>query len=200
MAKRVVVIASGKTEQLALPHLLSHLRDKGICVQEVRIPPRNKPLDVGMAESLAKAVWYFNPDERPDKFVVLVDADGHNGDEVVRPFQEQLPRRLGGEIDVPVLCAYAQWHLEAWYFADADNLRAYLGGRALGPVDTSKPDEIQSPKNRLKNLLESHYTAQVAEEIAQQLNALTIAQRSPSFKGFREAVVNGSPVVAEGAG
>ena len=30
MAKRVLVIASGRTEQLALPHLLAHLRAEGL--------------------------------------------------------------------------------------------------------------------------------------------------------------------------
>lgn len=42
--------------------------------------------------------------------------------------------------------AYAQWHLEAWYFGDAEGLRRYLGGKALGNVDTSQPDEIHNPK------------------------------------------------------
>ena len=75
---------------------------------------------------------------------------GADPDEVLAPFKENLPGRLGGEIRATVLYAYAQWHLEAWYFADVANLRSYLG-QAPGDVDTSKPDEIQNPKLHLKN-------------------------------------------------
>ena len=141
MAKRVIVIASGETERRALPQLASHLRDMGISAIEVRIPQRNRALNVQMAEKLIKAAWYDNSDGPPDKFVLLIDLDGAAPDEALALFEEQLPRRLGDEIGATVLYAYAQWHLEAWYFGDAANLRCYLG-RGLGSVDASKPDEI----------------------------------------------------------
>jgi hypothetical protein len=66
-------------------------------------------------------------------------------------------------------------------------------------ADPSKPDEIQNPKLHLKHLLgERVYTAVISEEIARNLKAETIAQRSPSFRGFLEAVRNGkAPVPAE---
>lgn len=90
-----------------------------------------------------------------------------------------------------VLYAYAQWHLEAWYFADATNLRECLH-RDLGSVDASKPDEIKNPKRHLMNLLLPHfYTSRVSEEIAGTLKPQTIEGRSPSFKRFVEAVKNG---------
>ena len=191
MAKHVIVIASGETERRALPHLVSHLGDEGVSMVEVRIPPGNRMLSFQMAEKLIKSAWYENVDAPPDKLVILVDADGADPDEVLAPFKENLPGRLGGEIRATVLYAYAQWHLEAWYFADAANLRSYLG-QAPGNVNTSRPDEIQNPKLHLKNVLGGRaYTARVSEEIARTLDARTIAQRSPSFGGFLEAVVNG---------
>ena len=105
----------------------------------------------------------------------------------------QLPERVH-DVEADVLYAYAQAHLEAWYFADADNLRQYLG-RAPGQVDTSKPDEIDNPKLQLRHLLgERVYTARVSAEIAGTLDATTIALRSPSFRIFVEAVMNGSVV------
>ena len=192
MTKNVIVLASGETERRALPHLLAHLEDRGVSVVEVRIPPRNGALSVQMAEKLIKAAWY----ERfgvcpPDKFVVLLDVDGRLPDRVLEPFIA-LPEGLGGKIGAAIRCAYAQWHLEAWYFADAANLRGYLGGRALGKVDTSKPDEIHNPKLHLKHLLGNlAYTARISEEIASRLDGPTIAERSPSFKGFVDAVMNG---------
>ena len=188
--KRVIVLASGETERRALPHLVSHLRDRDVSVVEVRIPPRNRALDARMAENLIKAAWFGNIGAPPDKFVVLLDLDGKASNEVLTSYRE-LPGRLGGEIDAAIRFAYAQWHLEAWYFADAANLRDWLGG-ALGQVDTSKPDEIRNPKLHLKHLLGSRvYTARVSEEIASRLDAPTIAARSPGFKGFLDAVMNG---------
>ncbi len=190
MAKRIVVIASGETERRARPRLLSHLEDEGVSIVDILIPRRNRALDVRMAERLLKSAWYESTADRPDKFVVLVDTDGKAPDDVLAPFQ-QLPGRLGVEIPASVLCAYAQWHLEAWYFGDAANLRRFLGG-AVGSVDSSTPDEIQNPKVHLKNVLGDRvYTASLSEEIARTLDAATIAQRSPSFAGFLAAVMNG---------
>ena len=59
-------------------------------------------------------------------------------------------------------------------------------------VDPSKPDEIRNPKLHLKHLLGEHvYSARVSEEIAETLDSGTIAERSPSFKKFVDAVMNG---------
>ena len=192
MDKRVIVIASGETERRALPHLVRHLRDMGIKVSEVRIPRRNLKLSVPMAERLIKAAWYANATAPPDKFVVLIDTNGKAPEDVIGPFRQRLPGRLSDDIGAAVQFAYAQRHLEAWYFGDEANLRRYLGGMALGNVDASKPDAIQNPKLHLKNLLGSRvYTAHIAEEIARELDAQTIVQRSSSFKVFTDAVING---------
>jgi hypothetical protein len=192
MSKRVIVIASGETERRSIPHLVAHLNAEDIFVVEIRRPERNKALNVEMAEKLVKAAWYAPPDNIiPNKFVILVDADGKPVDETLRPFREQLPGRLGSKITASLQFACAQWHLEAWYFADVTALREYLG-RDPGNVDTSKPDEIQNPKLHLKNLLGDRiYTVVISEEIATKLNAHTIAGRSPSFQVFLEAVRNG---------
>ena len=194
MAKQVVIIASGETERRALPVLMQPLMGQDIHIQDVRIPPGNKALDIDMVEKLIKAAWYSST-EPPDKFVVLVDIDGASSAVKLSPFENNLPERLQHEVNASVLFAYAQWHLEAWYFADADNFREYLG-KALGNVDTSKPDEIQNPKLHLKNLLVDRiYTSAVSQEIAKSLDAQTISQRSPSFQGFVNAVRNGTTVV-----
>ena len=61
-----------------------------------------------------------------------------------------------------------------------------------GTLDTSTPDGIQNPKLHLKHLLGNRvYTARISEEIAIRLDAPTIAERSPSFRGFVDAVMNG---------
>ena len=193
-----MVIASGETERRAIPCLVEHLRDQGISVDEIRVPPHNRPLDVEMAEKLIKAVWYENLNSPPDKLVLLVDVDRAVPEDVLDLIRRQLPQRLGPEIGTRLQYAYAQWHLEAWYFADIRNLRSYLG-ESPGLLDTSLPDEIENPKRRLQALLRRAnrvYTARVSEEIARHMHAPTIAQRSPSFRGFLEAVMNGDLSVA----
>lgn len=190
MGKRVVILASGETERRALPHLTKHLEANGVSLVEVRIPPRHNALNVGMAEQLVKAVW-FGSNAKPDKFVILVDVDGKAPNDVLAPFRQHLPGRLGPAITVSLQFAFAQWHLEAWYFADQSGLRAYLG-KALGSIDASAPDEIRNPKEHLKHLLDKRaYTAVTSEEIAKALDADKIAQRSPSFVGFVDAMRNG---------
>ena len=106
-AKKAIVPASGETEGRVLPLLLNHLRSRGISVEDVRIPQRNKALSVTMAEKLIKAAWHY-PDggARPDKFVVLLDVDGKPPEEVLNPF-EPLPQRLSGQIGAAVQWAYA---------------------------------------------------------------------------------------------
>jgi len=145
MSKNVVVIASGETERRSLPHLLAHLQTEDLFLVEVRIPPGNKALSVNMAERLIKALWFERINNPPDKFVLLVDTDGKSPKDVLSPYREQLPQRLGPNISPQIQFASAQWHLEAWYFADVAGLRSYLE-RAPGSVDASKPDEISKPK------------------------------------------------------
>ena len=193
MTKHVVVIASGQTERRALPHLVAHLRERGIALRLVITPPGHRDLRPNIAIDLIQSEWYGS-DYPPDKFVILVDVDGKDPSQVLEPFKRDLPTRLNNDVVSRVQYAYAQWHLEAWYFADSMNLREYFKGKALGHVDTSQPDDIQNPKLHLKNLLgDVTYTSRTAEEIATVLDAQTIAQHSPSFHGFLEAVKNGAP-------
>ena len=190
MVKRVLVIASGRTEQLALPHLLAHLEEERIAV-EVRIPDRGRQLRSNVVGPIILAAQYDFQNGPPDKYVVLVDTDGKTAEDALRPLQEGLQRANVGRHVPSLLYAYAQWHLEAWYFADDRNLRDYLG-RGIGSVDPNQPDLIENPKHHLMQLLGTKtYTSTVSEEIAKNLDADTIAQRSPSFAGFLAAVRNG---------
>ncbi len=193
MSKRVIVIASGETERRSLPHLLEHLRQEDIDLVDIRFPPRHQDLRTDVAVRLVHAVWFERMGtEPPDKIVILVDLDGKQPEEKLDALSESLPRRLMSQVSASVLFAYAQWHLESWFFADEQNLRKYLG-RNLGNVDASNPDQIQNPKLHLKNLLANGtYTAAISEEIAKCLDARTIERRSPSFGNFLRNVRNGN--------
>ena len=192
MSKRVVIIASGETERRALPLLIRHLAAQGVVVEGVRIPPRHRAINVDVAEKLIRSVWFERAEDgRPGKFVILLDTDRASPDDVIKPIQDLLQDRLR-DISASIQFAFARQHLEAWYFADADGLRRYLG-RDLGNADPSEPDAIENPKLHLKHLLGPRpYTALVSQAIAAELDADTIARCSPSFRGFVAAVENGS--------
>ena len=192
MSERVVVIASGETERRSLPFLLANLADEGVIVEDVRIPPGHRAINAVVAEKIVRAVWFERTvDERPGKFVVLLDTDRSLPQDALAPIRAGLPSRLR-DIGANIQFAYAQQHLEAWYFADPGRLRGYLG-RDLGTVDPSRPDEILNPKRHLKQLLGSRpYTSLVSRDIASTLDATAIAERSPSFRGFLAAVRNGN--------
>src|SRR5437899_266724 len=96
MGKRVIVIAEGEMERRSLPWLLAHLAKDNITVADVRIA--NRRLDVEMARKLVVSAWFAPPDYiAPDKFVILVDVDGNEPDEVLRPFRE-LAGRVGPKV------------------------------------------------------------------------------------------------------
>jgi hypothetical protein len=184
----VILVASGETERTALPHLLLHLESAGVSLGDVRTPPHHRNLDGPMAARLViAAYWSVYP--RPEKFVVLVDADADEPSAVAGGVRHDLLPRVA-DLGVPVLVVAAKWHLEAWFFADAPGLREYLK-RDLGAVDPSQPDAIINPKNHLKNLLGRTYTARIAAEIAEGLSATAITQSSPSYRGLERAMMNG---------
>lgn len=89
---------------------------------------------------MANACYWSVP--RPHKLVVLLDADGREPEEQLEPLRRRIGRSLDN-LDLKVSYAYAQWHLEAWFFADESGLRRHLG-KNLGNVDASQPDRIDN--------------------------------------------------------
>ena len=194
MAKRVLVIASGPTEQSALPKLLEHLKSENIEV-DIRIPAGHRQLRPSVVCPIIISSQYDSEEGPPDKCVILVDTDGKSPEEAISPIQQGLQRTQLSRTFRSIKFAYAQWHLEAWYFADAVNLSAYLG-RDMGNVNSNAPDQMQNPKHHLQQLLgDLTYTAQVSAQIAASLDSRTIAQRSPSFSNFLEAIRNGDAAI-----
>ena len=158
---------------------------------DVRIPPRNRAISPQLAVRIAKGCIFDQPP--PDKFVILVDVDRKNPEEVLRPLRSGIGGALD-HLDLKVCFAYAQQHLEAWFFADERGLRGYLGSD-LGRVDASRPDDIDNPKLHLTHILRGRfYTSEVAEGMSRALNGATIAARSASFARFLDVVRNGGEV------
>ncbi|MGH9505686.1 MAG: DUF4276 family protein [Terriglobales bacterium] len=192
MGKRVVVVASGATEQKALPHLCRHLSGDDVQLLKVVTPPGHKQIRPALATQLIRAAWFgWAHAGGADKFVVLLDADAHDPEVVAGPVREA----CGGmqDIPVPICVTAAQRHLEAWFFADPVGLRRHLSNRALGNIRDA-PDQMENPKQHLRNLLApDFYTSLRAGAIAADLDPAAIEDRSPSFKRLAAAMRNGLP-------
>ena len=194
--KAVVVIASGATEQKVLPVLLRKLQQPSFFLCEVLVPRGNRQLVPATIIGLIQRAYYgslYHREEPNKKIIVLLDTDTKHPQQIIPPVQTQVlkDRRIKKIVQfVTILFAYAQQHLEAWFFADDENLRNYLG-RPLGRIPISNPDQINNPKLHLIHLLQRPYTSFVAEKIAQRLDPATIARRSPSFAGFCSQLQNG---------
>jgi hypothetical protein len=86
--------------------------------------------------------------------------------------------------------------VETWLLADvAEGVNAVAkkrGGRAVAEVQGTL-EEIEYPKERLRQLLSEakvEYTDQVAAEIARSLRLDTLSYRCPSFRAFKQRVVD----------
>lgn len=187
--KQVIVIASGDTERLALPHLLRELIDQEISL-DIRVSPHGS-LTIDRVSRVARAAyWDMKMRGRdPSKFVILLDADAEDREETIRRF-EVVAERIQ-DLQVPTYVSAAKWHLEAWFFADEQSLRSFVG-RSLGGVDASRPEAIERPKEHLRNLLDRPYTARVAARIAAVLSPEAVRAKSPSFVDFESKIRNGS--------
>lgn len=199
MTKRVVVIASGSTEQEALPLLVRHLETQGICIDlPVLVPPKHRDVRGPLVEKLILSAWYGRQ-PRPDKFVIVKDADSKDPQEVGNQLRDELAKcKIATRVGAPILVTVAKWHLEAWFFADVPGLREYLG-RDLGSINLNDPDSIINPKLHLKSLLSEPYTSAISREIAERLATSTLGQRSSSFRAFEDALRNGKPDIGSSA-
>ena len=86
--------------------------------------------------------------------------------------------------------------VETWLLADvAEGVNAVAkkrAGRAVAEVQGTL-EELEYPKQRLKQLLSEaklEYTEQVCAEIARSLRLDTLSYRCPSFRTFRQRVVD----------
>jgi len=144
-------------------------------------------MSAAVARKVVIGAWWERIADPFEKVVVLIDADAADPSDKEAEFNPMVIQLAS--IPVPVIVTAAKWHLEAWFFGDADGLRGYLG-RSLGRIGTG-PDGIERPKYRLRDLLGGVYTSTVAEEIGATLSATAIRGASPSFAKFERSVLNG---------
>lgn len=129
-----------------------------------------------------------------DKALVVRDSRGPDAHGALRRMQDKIKMRAYSFPRGVQLCVVFR-EMETWLLADANALNAIAssrGGRNVSDVKGS-PEDIQDPKTRLRSLLSEariEYTPQVCAEIAASLSIDALAARCPSFRTFKQKVLD----------
>jgi hypothetical protein len=127
-----------------------------------------------------------------DMAVVIRDADGKNPDEVEAQMLAKIQgRRYPFRLNVRL---HAVRHaMDAWLLADVNAITTASQRRQGKRVTRSHdaPEDLLDPKEGLRKLLTDHkvtYTAEVAREIAQEIDLQLLSEKCPRFRVFAELV------------
>ena len=122
-----------------------------------------------------------------DKAIVIRDADSKDPVKLKNRMHDRISGRA---YPFPVRLLVVVQELEAWLLADESAVSA-VTGKKTQIVQT--PENLSDPKERLKEVLSEagiSYTSEIARKIAASVKVETIETRCPSFKEFREAVLD----------
>lgn len=122
-----------------------------------------------------------------DKALVIRDADQKDPVELMNNMHGKINNR---NYPFPIKLLVIVQELEAWLLAD-ETAVSLATGQTTQP--TQNPEGISDPKQKLKNVLsdaKTSYTPEVARKIAANANLDVIEARCPSFRVFREAVID----------
>lgn len=121
------------------------------------------------------------------KALVICDADNKDPARLIKTMESKISRKT---YPFPIKLLVAVQELEAWLLADENALSAVTGKK---PRIIPRPEQLNDPKEKLKKALSDAgiaYTREVARRIATGAKVETIESRCPSFKKFREAVLD----------
>ena len=122
-----------------------------------------------------------------DKALVIRDADQKNPAHLINDMRVKINNR---HYTFPVKLLVIVQELEAWLLAD-ENAVSLVTERTIRR--TQKPEGLSDPKQKLKNVLsqaKTYYTHEVARKIAANADIDVIEARCPSFRVFREAIID----------
>jgi len=124
--------------------------------------------------------------------IVIRDADGKNPEEIEAQMRSKIANR-----DYPfglgVKFFAVPQAMESWLLADVNALNAVSQRRNGKRVTKSHeaPESLRNPKGWFREFLTNQnvvYTAEVAREIAEELDLNTLSVRCPRFRVFSELV------------
>ncbi len=129
-----------------------------------------------------------------DKAMVIRDSQGPDSETPRKKMAEKIQgRKFAFPRGVHVFVVRRE--METWLLADARAINAVSlarGGREVGEVREA-PEDIHDPKRQLQSLLSLariEYTAAVCGEIAVNLNIERLENRCPSFRIFKQTVLD----------
>lgn len=122
-----------------------------------------------------------------DKALVIRDTDNKDPSELEKTMHAKIANRTYPFSVKPLVVVR---ELEAWLLADENAISGVMGKRV---TKVQNPEGLPDPKERLKRVLSKArkpYTSEIARQIAANAKIETIESRCPSFKKFREAVID----------
>jgi len=179
------LVVEGNDDEAAIPELVQKCTPSKVkvigrkCGNKVRLMQR--------FPGFLQEFRYIKGGPNADKALVIRDADNKDPRELISRMQSKLSNR---NYRFPVKLLVVVQELETWLLADENAISAVTGKRA--PI-VRNPEKLSSPKEKLQKILSGariSYTPEVARKIAASAKVETIESRCPSFKKFREAVLD----------
>lgn len=122
-----------------------------------------------------------------NKALIIRDADNKGPGELINRMQSKISNR---HYPFPVKLLVIVQELEAWLLAD-ETAVSLVTGKTTPAIPN--PEGLSDPKQRLRNVLSKakiSYTAEIARKIAARAKIEILESRCPSFREFREAVID----------
>ncbi len=122
-----------------------------------------------------------------DKALVVRDADNKQPVDLINRMKSRVSNRT---YPFPVKLLVIVQQLEAWLLADESAVSVVTGKKA---PKIQSPEKLMDPKQRLKSILSDakiSYTDEISRQISASANVDTIEARCPSFREFRQAVID----------
>jgi len=181
----VGLVVEGIYDEAALKELIQKCAPSG--TQVISRPCGSREKLMRMFPGILEDFRHAKNGSHVDKAIVIRDADNKNAAELIKRMEAKVFNR-NYPFHKNLLVAVQQ--LEAWLLADESAISAVTGKKI---TRVQNPENLRDPKERLNRLLseaKSSYTPEVARKIAASAKLETIEFRCPSFKKFREAVVD----------
>jgi len=178
------LVVEGNDDETALQELVQK------CKSEVKVIRRkcgNKVKLMQRFPGFLEEFRHVKGGTNIDKALVIRDADNKNPGELINRMQSKISNR---HYPFPVKLLVAVQELEAWLLADESAVSVVTGKKA---PKIQNPEKLSDPKQRLKNVLSDakiSYTAEIARKIAARAKIEILESRCPSFREFREAVID----------
>ena len=180
------IVIEGEYDEAALTEII-----KKCISSEIEIIPRKCGAKDRLMRMFSGFLESFRREKQGsdvDKAIVIRDSHGKNPDELKEKMRNKITNR-NYSFDVKFIVIVQE--LEAWFLADEEAI-SRVTKSSVSRINENL-ESISDPKQILNRILSDTrvaYTKAVAQEIAKELNLDKIEYRCPTFKEFRQAVID----------